>query len=211
MPVSALIAVSETPNRMPAAAPSITPWCSTGPPIRGPMISRPPIPNRPASKEIIAAWENCECAPCMAGSVSPSSHEARGGQHQAQPLAAADLEAEQPVGHHRDEHHAGGERDLDHRHRRQRQRGHVQAPAGGRDEHAQREPLRGVQQPRRAQRVAHLDLAAPRWRRGTCKKKPRLATKAQASARSMPRSRVMGRGTGEGGGSHRQRDGRMGA
>ena len=31
------------------------------------------MPNRPASKEIIAAWEKCECAPCIAGSVRPSS------------------------------------------------------------------------------------------------------------------------------------------
>ena len=73
MPVSALIAVSETPNRMPDAAPSMMPWCSTRPPMRGPMISRPPIPNRPASKEIIAASEKRECAPCIAGSVRPSS------------------------------------------------------------------------------------------------------------------------------------------
>ena len=41
--------------------------------MRGPMINRPPSPNRPASKEIIAAWENCECAPCNAGSVTPSN------------------------------------------------------------------------------------------------------------------------------------------
>ncbi len=67
------MAVSETPNRMPAAAPSMIPWCSVGPPMRGPMMSRPPIPNRPASKEIMATCENCEWAPCMAGSVRPST------------------------------------------------------------------------------------------------------------------------------------------
>ena len=37
------------------------------------MIKRPPSPNSPASKEIIAASENRESAPCIAGSVSPSS------------------------------------------------------------------------------------------------------------------------------------------
>ena len=72
MPVRALIEVSETPNSSPAAAASMTPWCSTGPPMRGPMIRRPPIPNRPASKAIMTAGEKCACAPCMAGRVTPS-------------------------------------------------------------------------------------------------------------------------------------------
>ena len=72
MPVKALMAVSETPKRTPEAAPSMTPWCSTEPPMRGPMISRPPRPNKPASKEIMARTENWECAPCVAGRVTPS-------------------------------------------------------------------------------------------------------------------------------------------
>ena len=72
-----------------------------------------------------------------------------------------------------------------------RQRGDVQAPAGRRREHAQREPLGGVQRPGRAQRVQHLAPWRPSWLRGTCRRTPRFATKAQASARSMPRSMVI--------------------
>ncbi len=183
MPVSALIAVSETPNRMPEAAPSITPWCSTGPPMRGPMISRPPSPNRPASKEIIAGVGEVRVRAVHRRQRRAEQHQPGGGQRQADPLAAADLEAEQPLGHHRDEHHAGRERDLDHGHRRQRERGHVQAPAGGRDEHAQREPLRGVQRPGRAQRVHAPAPSAPRWLPCTCRR-----------SRGSPRRRRRGRG-----------------
>ena len=40
--------------------------------MRRPMISRPPRPKSPASKEIIAASEKRACAPCIAGSVMPS-------------------------------------------------------------------------------------------------------------------------------------------
>ena len=56
------------------------------------------------------ALEKCECAPCIAGSVRPSSTRPAGGQRQPDPLAAPDLEAEQPLGHHRDEDHARRQR-----------------------------------------------------------------------------------------------------
>ena len=63
------------------------------------------------------------------GQRHAEQHQADGGQAQPDPLAPADLEAEQAVGHHGDEHDARRERDLDHRHRRQRERRHVQRPS----------------------------------------------------------------------------------
>ena len=56
-PVSALIATSETPNSVPAAAPSMTPWWWSGAPSLGPEISSAPITSMPASKEIMPASE----------------------------------------------------------------------------------------------------------------------------------------------------------
>jgi hypothetical protein len=89
----------------------------------------------------MAASEKCEWAPWVAGSVR-----------------RADLESEQPLGHDGDEHHASGERDLDHRHRRQGEGSHVQAPAQRGHQHAQGEPLGGVQAAGGAQRMTDVDL-----------------------------------------------------
>ncbi len=129
MPVSALMDVSETPKRSPAAAASMTPWCSAAPPMRGPMISRPPTPNRPASKAIITTGEKCECAPCMAGRVTPSRTRPIAVRMSPTHCRGPTEKPNMPVRHHRDEDDAGGERDLDHRHRRERQGRDVQPPA----------------------------------------------------------------------------------
>ena len=59
----------------------------------------------------------------------PEEHERSGDQPQAKALTRPDFEAEEAIGHDRDQHHAGGEGDLDDRHRGNRQRGHVEAPA----------------------------------------------------------------------------------
>ena len=56
-PVSALMATSETPNRTPAAPPSMTPWWWSGAPKRGPVISSAPIASIAASKAIMPASE----------------------------------------------------------------------------------------------------------------------------------------------------------
>ena len=61
------MATSETPNRIPAAAPSMKPWCSSGAPMRGPMISRVPAASRTPSKPIMPGTEKRECAPWVAG------------------------------------------------------------------------------------------------------------------------------------------------
>ena len=54
------------------------------------------------------------------------------GEADAQPLARADLEAEQPLGHDGEEHDAAGEDHLDDGDRRERHRGHVEDPRAGR-------------------------------------------------------------------------------
>ena len=73
MPEIALIATSETPNRMPAAAPSMNPWCWRGAPIRGPMISSVPAAIMNVSNAIMPGTEKCELALCATGSVTPRS------------------------------------------------------------------------------------------------------------------------------------------
>ena len=157
IPVSALIEVSETPNRTPEAAPSITPWCSTGPPIRGPMINRPPSPNRPASKEIITACEKCECAPCIAGSVKPSSTRpaavSHSPSHCRRPTRKPNRRSAMTAINTTPPASATWTTDIGASVsaatcRPQRRR---------RDDHPQREPLRGEQLAARAQRVAHAD------------------------------------------------------
>ena len=83
--------------------------------------------------------------------------EADGGEGQAPPLPPADLEAEEAIGHHGDEHDAAGEDDLHDGQRHQRDGGHVEGPGPAADDHADREPARGVQRLGRAQRMAHVD------------------------------------------------------
>jgi hypothetical protein len=54
--VSALIATSETPNKIPAAVPSITPWCWCEP-SRGERTRNVPMKRRADSKAIMPAVE----------------------------------------------------------------------------------------------------------------------------------------------------------
>ncbi len=55
-PVSALIATSETPKRMPAAMPSMTPWCSCEPSL-GDSTRNVPSASRADSNAIMPASE----------------------------------------------------------------------------------------------------------------------------------------------------------
>ena len=57
LPVRALMATSETPNRIPAAAPMSTPWCSCEGPNLGESTSRQPTASSPASKAIMPPTE----------------------------------------------------------------------------------------------------------------------------------------------------------
>ena len=56
-PVSALIAMSETPNRTPAAAPSMMPWWWSGIPRCLPPIRTAPIASIAPSKAIMPTSE----------------------------------------------------------------------------------------------------------------------------------------------------------
>ena len=78
-----------------------------------------------------------------------------GGEADSRPLAVAELEAEDAVGEHGEEHQPAGDHGLDERERRERERGHVEDPGAERHEHADREPLALVEADRAAQRVAH--------------------------------------------------------
>ena len=102
----------------------------------------------------------------IAAGARQREHEQRqagGGHDHADPLARADLAAEQPLAHHGEHHDAGRERDLDDGQRGERERGHVEDPSAGGDRHADREPARAEQVTGAAQRRAQLD---PRGHRG---------------------------------------------
>ena len=79
------------------------------------------------------------------------------GQAQADPLAPAHGEAEETLGHDREQHHASGEHRLHDRHGREGERADVEDPRPGRDEHPEREPLRGEERAARAERMAQID------------------------------------------------------
>ena len=105
----------------------------------------------PGDREGASARRRC------AGSVTTEQQQADGGHADADPLAGADLEAEQPLGQHREHHDAGGEHGLDDGQRRERERGDVQDPGAGGDAM----PIANQLEPNRAraaaQRVAHVD------------------------------------------------------
>ena len=67
--------------------------------------------------------------------------QADGGHGHADPLAAADLEAEEAVGQRGEDDDAGRQHGLDDRERREGERGDVQQPGAERDAHADGEPL----------------------------------------------------------------------
>ena len=91
----------------------------------------------------MAASEKVECAAWGCGHRDAEQDEAHGRQPEAPPLPPADLEAEEAVGHDRDQDDAAARDDLDDGERGERDRRHVERPAARADEHADREPLRG--------------------------------------------------------------------
>ncbi len=142
-----------------------------------------PMPNRPASKAIIAGSENCECAPCIAGQGQAEHHQAGRHQPQAQPLARADLEAEHAIGHHGDQDHTA---------RQARPGRPTSAPAPTPLRAKPRKPSRRSCRARTSLRRracgssaadgAHLHWP-PSWRLGTCRR-----------SRGWPRKRRRARG-----------------
>ena len=143
------------------------------------------MPSSAPSKPTMAASEKAEFEPSGCGIVMPSRIEADGGEGQADPLALADLEAEDAIGHHGDEHDAAGEDDLDDRQRHQRDRRHVQAPGPATDAMPivnQREEYSAL-----AVRSGCLTSTAGASQAPRClKKKLRFEATAHRSASRMP-------------------------
>ena len=83
--------------------------------------------------------------------------QAERGHADADPLAHADLEAEDPLGHDGEDHDAGGEHGLDDRERGVGEGGDVEEPGAGGDGHADREPLARVQLLGRPERMTDVD------------------------------------------------------
>jgi hypothetical protein len=84
-------------------------------------------------------------------------HEAGGHEGHAENLPPTDLEAEEALGEHREEHEAAGDDRLHERQRRQRHGRHVEAPRAGGHQHAEGEPLGAVQRDGAADGVAPVD------------------------------------------------------
>jgi hypothetical protein len=83
--------------------------------------------------------------------------QAERGEPHPDPLAATDLEAEDPVGHDGHDHDARGEDGLHDRQRREDEGRHVQQPRAQGDGHADREPLGLEQRLAAAQGVGDVD------------------------------------------------------
>jgi hypothetical protein len=81
------------------------------------------------------------------------------GHRKAAPLARADAEAEQAVGHDGEQDEPAGENRLDYREGRKRDGRDVQQPCEQANAHADREPALAPQRGSRAQRMADVDGA----------------------------------------------------
>ncbi len=78
---------------------------------------------------------------------------------EAPPLPLADLEAEQSIGHDREQHEPARQHDLHDRQRRQRHRADVQDPGDQADEHPNRKPALTPERAGRAERMTDVDVA----------------------------------------------------
>ena len=104
----------------------------------------------------------------------------------ADPLAAAESEAEVTLGEDGQEHEAAREDGLDDRQRRQRERADVKPPGAERHDPADREPPRAKEPGRALQRVPDLDLGGARTAPRCLSRKETLVATAQARARASP-------------------------
>ena len=125
----------------------------------------------------------------LGGERDDEQYEAERGHAHADPLAHADLEAEDALGEDREHHDAGGEHGLDDRERGEGESRDVEQPGAGGDAHADREPLGGEQGPDGLQRMPNVDLGGAQAPRCLYRKPSCVAT-AQASASRMPSSKV---------------------
>src|SRR5215216_3278536 len=91
----------------------------------------------------------------------PEEPQADGDQRDTDPLASAELEAEEALGEHGEYDETAGDHGLSQRQRRERERPHVERPTHHRDRPADRPPLRSEELRRTLERPAHVDC----WRR----------------------------------------------
>ena len=140
-PVSALIAMSETPNMIPAAAPRKTPWCSCARTL-GDQTMKPPTASRPASKLIIAGVRVARVRAVGPRKGDRQQREPEGRHAHADPLPRADVEAEDAIREDREEDEAARDDRLDERQGSERHGRHVEDPGADGDAHADRKPLR---------------------------------------------------------------------
>jgi hypothetical protein len=92
-----------------------------------------------------------------AGQRDHEQHEAERGHGDADPLAHADLEPEDPVGEHGEDDDTGGEHRLDDGQRGGRHGRDVEQPRDRGDAHADRKPLARVQLLRRTERMTDVN------------------------------------------------------
>ena len=119
------------------------------------------IPRRPRSLEDDHARERVTG---VGLSSAPSGQRQQGERDRDEadpgPLAAAEIEAEEALGEHREEDEASREHRLADRDRGKRERGDVQGERHRRDGPANAPPLRAKEIDRAAQRVAHVDIGS---------------------------------------------------
>ena len=150
------MATSETPNRVPAAAPSMTPWWWSGAPRRGPEISSAPITSMPGLEgdhagqrvggvRAVAAGQR-EDEEEQAGAVMPTPSHWRAPTWKPNTRSASTARSTTPVESTAWTTDSG----------RERERGDVEDPGAGGDRHADREPARGEQRAPAAERMAHV-------------------------------------------------------
>ena len=89
-PEIALMATSETPNRIPAAAPSMKPWCSSGAPMRGPMMSSVPATSRTRLEADHGRDRELRVGAVDGREAEAQQQQADGGQDDPDPLPAGD-------------------------------------------------------------------------------------------------------------------------
>ena len=185
------MATSETPNRMPAAAPSMKPWCSSGAPIRGPMMSSVPATSRKRLEGDHARHREARVGAVDGREAEAEQQQADGGEADPDPLAARDRQAEGPLGHDRPA-------------ARRRRRGPPGPARAGRRPWRRRGRSRrptAISMPIANSLEANSALAERSgWRMSTAgaaqaprclNRKPTLVVRAQASASRMPRTWVI--------------------
>ncbi len=157
--------MSDTPNKQPAAAPSTKPLAGTqtGELDRArhqqradseyPGLQRDQSSQRGSTRDTPTAGGYCDC------------RQSRRRDGKADPLPAAKVKTEEPLGNHCEEHQSPRGDRLHNRQLDERERADMKHPRYDRSDAPDRPPLRGKQAPGAAKRMATIDwrcVTAPR-------------------------------------------------